>query len=338
MSLTPSATVVLGSLRYEAQIAGIAATLVPLPGVNSCTVIFPAGVKLTAVPGDDASLELDGGDGRELVMTGKVRRIRRALLRTEVTVADAGEDLARFRPRATFERQNARDVIRSLSSAAGAEAASLDIDLPLASYVAHQRRTAGEHIANLAKLAGAAANVNAEGALEVLPVPAQPEVALLHGREVIDCHSDASATPEAARFMIGNGPAGAADEPGALRHSLKPLPGNAPKSGAAAIWAAAPILRTPAAALTASQAADADAAAGASRVTARCFLQPILRAGMVAEIQGLPNDLAGGPWLLTRVVHRLDPHTGGTTAFEGVSAKAGGGLFASALSDAGSFL
>jgi hypothetical protein len=41
---------------------------------------------------------------------------------------------------------------------------------------------------------------------------------------------------------------------------------------------------------------------------------------MVIEIQELPNGLSGGPWMLTRVEHRLSPTAGGATIFEGVNA------------------
>jgi hypothetical protein len=60
----------------------------------------------------------------------------------------------------------------------------------------------------------------------------------------------------------------------------------------------------------------------------------------VVEVQELPDGLAGGPWLLTHVVHRLRPGAGGTTSFEGESAGAGGAadLLAGALSAAGGLL
>jgi hypothetical protein len=140
--------------------------------------------------------------------------------------------------------------------------------------------------------------------------------------------------------MAGNGPAGSADAPDALRPTTEALPGDAPKPGPEAVWSPAPVLRTPDAALTATKAATATTSAAVTRIQARCFLLPALRPGTVVEVQSLPDELSGGPWLVTRVVHRLKPDTGGLTGFEGVSAGSGGlgSLLGAALSAVGSLL
>ncbi len=142
-------------------------------------------------------------------------------------------------------------------------------------------------------------------------------------------------------MAVGNGPAGAADAPEALRQAADILPGGAPASGKEAVWKAVPILRTPAAAQTASQAAERRAASDGSRARASCFLLPSLRPGMVVEVQELPHGISGGPWMLTRISHRLRPGVGGRTIFEGASAGASGGLgslLEAALSAAGGLL
>jgi hypothetical protein len=169
-----------------------------------------------------------------------------------------------------------------------------------------------------------------------------PDHALLYGREIVSYEvTDATGLgARGQRVVVGNGPAGSGDAPEALLHSPGVLPGEAPKPGAGALWAAMPVLRTPAAAQAATQAAGRLAAAAGSRVQARCFLLPFLRPGAVVEVQELPGGLSGGPWLITHVRHRLDPRRGGLTVFYGVSAGAGGpgGLLGAALGAVGGLL
>lgn len=340
MSLRPAATVVLGNLRYDAQLAAVSASLALLPGVNTFEATLPAGVKLTASTGDTASLELDGGEGAEAVLTGKIRRFHRRLMETVATGTDGGTELAAFRPRATYEKLSAADIIQSLASEAGVAVDAVDIDLPLPAYVAHQNRTAAEHIALLARLGGAMAIFDSQGKLQVKPLPSEPEIALLHGREIIACEVRQHSAPSARRFVIGSGPAGSPSAPNALRPSAGFLPDDAPSAGADAIRTPSPLLRTPSAARTASAAASAVAQAEASRLSAHCFLLPALRPGQVAQIQSLPEGLPDGPWLITRVEHRFDPAVGGTTLFEGRLGVSSGGfdLLGSALSAVGSLL
>lgn len=341
MSLTPTATITLGNLRYSEQAIAVAVTLTTLPGVNTFTVTLPAEVRLDAVPDDDGILELDGGEGTETVMTGKVRSLRRGLLTTEVSVGDASVDLARLRPGKTFEKQSAKDVIRGLAGEVAVSVDVLDVDVPLAAYVAHQDRTAAEHIAYLSRLGGAIAAVNGDGKLRVMPWPeAQAEQALRYGRELLAYEVREQPGPAVRHLVIGHGSAGSADAPDALRPSLGPLPSDAPAIGKDAIWQPAAVLRTPKAATTASTAADIIAGAQAKRVRARCFLLPKLRPGTVIEVQDLPHNLSGGPLLVIRVTHRFKPGTGGTTVFEGVSSEGGGlgGLLAAALGAVGGLL
>lgn len=330
MSLTPTATVTLGNLRYGEQAIEIAVTLAALPAVNQFTFTTPAGVRLEAVPDDPAVLEMDGGEGAETVMTGKTRALRRGLGRIEVSAGDGGALLARLRPCATYQNRNAVDVVRALAAEAGVSVGNLDLDLPLSAYVAHQNRTAAEHIARLARLGGALAHVNGEGELDLIALPeGEPDIALRYGREILEYAVYEQPGPAVRRVLIGNGPAGSTSAPDALRPSRTRLPEDAPAPGAGACWQPAPLLRTPKAANMASGAAEALAAAQGKRVRARCFLLPKLRPGSMIEVRDLPAPLEREPWLITRVGHHLQPGGGGITVFEGVSGGAGaGGLLA----------
>ncbi len=342
MSLIPSSALTLGNLKYDTHLSNLVATMALLPAVNSVVAHLPTSVEISAAPGDPALLELDGGDGASTVLTGSVRGFHRSIRETRAVAADAGADLSAYRPAVTFEKQDAGDVIRALASEAGVSISVVEMELPLAAYVAHQRRTAAEHIAYLASLAGAIASVTADGELSVVARPGeQPEMALLYGREIIEYDVRERPGPPVQRVVVGSGPAGAANAPDALRPSAGHLPGNAPDPGVGTVWQSASVLRTPGAAVTASQAATTDAAASASAVQMRCFLLPSLRPGMVIEVQELPEGLSGGPWLITRVTHQLAPGLGGVTTLEGQSAGADGGLgglLGAALAAVGSVL
>jgi hypothetical protein len=224
----------------------------------------------------------------------------------------------------TYERQDSRAVVSALAGDAGATIGRLDLDLALVAYAAHQGRTAAEHVAALAELAGAVASVDAGGALTVgTPAPAAG-LALRHGREIVACEVDDWPGSPARRAPVGFGPAGSAQAPGALRHTDAALPASAPAAGPGAVRLPAAVLRTPAAAVAAGQAANRRRAAEAARVRVRGFLLPALRPGETVDLQDLPTPLAGGPWLVTAVTHRLDADAGGVTTFE--ARAAGGGL------------
>ncbi len=323
MTLAPKATVILGNEQFDTHVLRLVASLAPLPGIGSFTALFPAAVSISAATGDDASLDLDGGEGSERVISGVVRAIRRGIQQIEVVVADKSAALADLRPATTYRHQSVDDVIQALASAAGVTVNDSSVDLPMPAYVADQRRTAAQHIAALAALGGAMARVNGDGELEVSRASGlMADLALKHGREVIACDVRSSAASSASRVRTGSGPAGSAMAPDALRPTNEPLPAGAVQPGNDAIWTPAAVLRTPAAAATASAAADSAATSAATRIRATAFLLPKLRPALVVDVQDLPGAMSGGPWMLTRVTHVLDARGGGRTYFEGEQASA----------------
>jgi hypothetical protein len=340
MSLAPGATLTLANLRYDAHLREVRVALGLLPVLNRAAALLPPAVRFEAAPGDNAVLEVDGGEGAQMVLSGTLHSVRRGLQGITVTLGDAGAALAALRPAATYEKQNGKDVIRSLAGEAGATVGTLDLDLPLAAYVAHQRQTVAEHVADLARLAGAIAHVSASGNLEVAMRPDRPDVALRYGREFLTYESRTRHLPPRQQVVVGNGPAGAADAPDALRHSLEPLPSNARSPGASALWQAQPVLRTPGAAQAATEALTAETGASAQELVANCFLLPAIRPGHVLEVQDLPDGPSAGPWLITGVRHVLRPHVGGRTTLTAVVAGDGGfgDLLGASLGALGSLL
>jgi hypothetical protein len=299
------AILTVGNQRFDSHVTALRITLGCLPQVGCCEATLPAAVRPGAEAGDGAMIELDAGDGAVAVVRGVLATLGRTVHATVVVIADAGQRLGRLRPTATYVRQSGRDVIRSLASDAGVEVAELDVDLDLPAYAAHARRAAAEHVAELAALAGAVAAVDADGRLRVVETASRPELALRHGRELLDFSVDAGSPPAARRAIVGSGPAGAADAPDALRPSLEPLAGGRAVAGVATRWSPAPVLRTPRAVSRAADAAERRAAGGSRRLRARCSLLPAVRPGRVLGIQDLPAAGGEGPWLIERVVHRI---------------------------------
>ncbi len=321
--LHATADITLGSKRYQMHASEVIVTLGLLPGVGSFRATLPATAELSATPEDDAILRLDGGEGAETVLTGTIGLMRRGLLGNTITGVDAGALLGNARSASTFEKQEGAKVIRSLVADAGAKGGTVDIDLPLAVYVAHQGRTSAEHIASLAALAGCVALVDANGTVSVRPMPERPDIALRYGREIMDYQELSAPPPAAQQFIIGNGPAGSIQAPDVLHPSFERLPGSAAAPGPSARWRPVPAIRTASAATQGSESATRAVAAASGGVRATCFLLPAVRPGSVIELQDLPGGLSGGPWLVTRVRHRLHPGLGASTVFEGVAADAG---------------
>jgi hypothetical protein len=320
MSLTPAVSATLGNLRYDVQAVRCHACLDLLPRGGSARLTLPGSVRFEAAAGDDASLRLDGGEGARPVLGGKVRRLRREVNAIEVELGDAGTALAAYRPACSFEKQPAMQIVRKLAGDVSLRTGRLDLDLDLPAYIAHPGRSAAEHIAELARFAGAFAATADDGALEVRALPeGQADSALRFGREILRYTVNDEQVVNGRTYAVGAGPAGSASAPDALRPARGFLPASAGDGGPGTLRLPTPLLRTPKAATGASDASSRAAAARGTRLAAACFLLPALRPGQVIEVQDLPAPLSGGPWFVTRVEHRLE-HGAGQTRFEAHSA------------------
>jgi len=341
MSLAPALSVTLGSLRYDTHAASASICLALLPRGNSAEIALPSSLRFEASAGDKAVVSLDGGEGAQTVLTGKVHSIHQEFEFIRVLITDTVE-LAGYRPASTLEGQNAQAVVNALASDVSVSTGDITIDLDLAAYVAHPGRMATEHIAQLAEISGGIAYNDGDGSLNVKQKPSGPaNSALKYGREVIAYETRSAAPLSPQRFAMGFGRAGSGGADDALRQSVDAIPGSAVDGGAGVWRMPVPVLRVPSAATTATQALQSIAAAQAERITAHCYLLPTLRPGNVIEVQELPGGLSKGPWLITRVQHSFERGSG-TTRFWGETASAGpsllGGLLSAAAGAVGGLL
>ena len=315
--LQPTLSLILGNLQYETHVIACDVTLGLLPHINHATVALPAGVELTAGVGDGATLDVQSDGDMTRVLTGNIGRIERRFHTVEALLVDGGHGLAHTRIAATYEGQDGGNVIRHLARDAGVETGAIDATLPLVNYVAHQNATAAEHVARVAALSGCMAHFGDDGRLQVATRPTgQPDVALRYGRELMHYAAREAPPPAAQLVLTGNGPAGNPAEPGATRHSTTRLPASAPDPSPTARHVPTPLLKLPTAAVSAGQAVNRARAAASRELTASCFLLPQIRPGQVLQVQALPDGLPEGPWLVTRVRHRLHGQRSGQTVID----------------------
>jgi hypothetical protein len=330
MTLAVAATATLGRLRYTAQLRSVSAELALLPGVDRAVVAVASGVEVTAEPGDDASLVLDGGDGPEQVLTGTVACVERLRDCTTVTVVDGGAALARVRPHETYNGLPAMQVVGKLAGLAEVETGVLIGALQIAAYVADPRRTAAEHVAALAARSGAVAAVDAEGRLTVTPWPVGvATVAMRRDREFLTLVTT-GLLPGPEQAPVGSGGSGAALAPDAWLVNAEAVTGaDDPELGRT--WVADAVLRTRADVQIAATAAEARRAAGLRRLRGECWLQPARRPGDVVQVQETEHPEQAGPWLLTTVRHELGWRRADTVLTGVLAGTAGPGSLAGAF-------
>ena len=312
--IAPAVTARIGDLEYTGHVVSADVELGLLPAVDRAALTLPRAVEVSAAPGDLASLELTGADGAETVLTGTVHSVAHGLETTRVVLAGPATLLGARRPADAYSGQDATAVVRALASDADVDVGTVTLTAQLPAYIAHQGRTAAEHVAALAQLEGALAAFDADGALQIGAPGPVAQRALKYGRELL--HFVTASLPQpAARIPVGLGSAGSASAAGALKASRSVVP-----ASVSGVRVSTPVLRVAATASTAQQGAEAAATRAATSVTALCILVPALRPTQSIEVQDLPGAQSAGPFVLTRVRHRITPYGEARTELVGEGA------------------
>jgi hypothetical protein len=336
--LTPSCELTLGGQRWTTQLLELDVHLHAAPGLNVLRAIFPAAAPVQAGPGDPAEIKLNNGETEARILKGAVDGVRRWETGIEVTVMDAGGQMARYRPATTYEQVTAGSVIRSLASDAGAGTGTLESGDELSFYVADPSRTAWEHAARVAGWLGALVTVNDSNRIESRVVETNAaDFALRYGREILSVERANRVIAFSSFTVAGESGVGSTSSPKA-RIPVTDFHGGQRPEGpdAGSFWEWQPALRTPAAAAKAGTARQR--AYGATRDAGRltAFLQPQARPGMVMEMQDAPDGLPAGPVWISRVRHQVADGRAVTTIwFAAGGGAAGGGLLGSLASAAG---
>lgn len=308
--LSPHAALTIGDLLYEEQIVALRLRRTSLPALDRLEVLMPIGVTFSAEPGDDCSLELDGGDadgggGNATVFTGRVTAVGRRADGLRITAHNGGLPLARYRPVDAYEQLSIVDIIETLCGDAEVDVA-VDVDGPiLALHAMDGHTTALQEIARLAGLAGAGAAFDGDGALHVTEGGGpSSELALRYGRELLELTLGEELQPSDAITIVGEG-AGSPDSPEARWLTTDFLTGSAPEPGLAARRRRVPELRSTDDTETASVALAERRSAAARPIRLTTWLMPTLAPGMRLEIADLPDPLTLDDCRISQVVSTL---------------------------------
>ena len=325
-------------MRYDTQVSALQVTCSLLPAVNTARVLFPAAVTINAAPADEAEVSIDAGDGAVKVLSGLIQSVEHRPFDTTVVISDGSYALSNYRPNATFEKQNAANIAQTLASDIDVGVANTDIDLSIPQYAAHQKRSAAEHIAILAKLSDGFAMINADGELSVKNWPEGPaDAAIKYGRDLIDFNFSRHQSTHSVA-PIGNGPSGSIDGPDALRLATSQLPESVPDPGQNLVWQPQLMLRTPAAVQTAQSGLARERNQRAGQAQFINLLRPDFTPGMTLEIQDIPNVNVADKWIITQVTHEIAQGSHARTIMKAHETAGTGGLLDSLAGALGAFL
>jgi len=326
MLATAKISVTLGNLRYDSQVSALQVICSLLPAVNTASVLFPGAVNISAAPEAQAEVSIDAGNGAVKVLSGVIQSIEHRPFDTTVVISDSSYALSNYRPNATFEKQNAANIVQTLASDIDVAVANADIDLSIPQYAAHQKRTAAEHIATLAKLSDGFAMINADGELSVKNWPeGSADAAIQYGRDLIDFNFTRHQSTHSVA-PIGNGPSGSIDAPDVMRLATSQLPESVPDPGQDVVWQPQLMLRTPAAVQTAQSGLARERNQRAGQAQLVNLLRPDFTPGMTLAIQGIPNSAIADRWILTHVTHEIAPGSHARTIMKARESADAGGL------------
>ncbi len=321
--LVPAFQLRLGDRIYGPQVAALVLRRARLPATDRLEVRLPAAVPVTAAPGAEVSLELDGGEGAALVFTGRVAVIRRRFDAIEVVARGGADRLARARPVLALSQVAAGEAMRRLAEAAGVEVAEVADGPTLTVYAIDGGATALAEVARLAAFTGAAAYLDGEGRLVVAdPAVPSPPLALRYGREILEAESSEGEDSDAAPVVTGEG-----GEPGGeqARWIIADFNRGSPPS------ADAPRLAIPELRTRADAQAAAAAIANASRARARAvrlttFLIPAIAPATKLSIAEMPGTVPLAQATVQQVQHSISADGMALTRLWGTGFEGGGGL------------
>lgn len=322
--LTPALTLQIGDAVYE-QATRVRLRRGLLPIVDRLEVDLPAGTQVDAAPGDDVTLELDGGEGALAVFTGRLAALHRGLRGLRACAYGPAWTLARARPAGAYEKLSVQEIVERITEGTEVSLSIRGADLTTALFVCEGRATALESIVRVCAMAGLQAAFDGEGTLQIGPDGPGDAFALRYGRELLDAVC-AAWHPDPSTFVVAGEGGGAADSDQSLWIARDFFAGAGTPAGEGVRWRSEPLLRDVG---DARAAADAWTAAQRRReapVRLLTWLLPQAAPGSPVEVQDLPDHLPLPTCTIRQVIHELDPLRGGRTSIWAAAETAGGGL------------
>lgn len=300
---------------WKRSVARIVVEMGLAPEVDSAHIVLAEDAQAppTAIA-DEGTIALGyEDDAAATVFTGRIDAIRKGIRGSRrIAISNGASALAAFRIRQSYENQSAGDIVEELAGGAGIDTGDVAAGPDLSFLVLDAERSAWEHIARLARVSGHFAHISPEGRLDFRPPDdGEPVAAFTWGVDIIGLERTESEPVFDAVTFSGEGAAGSQgkDAWNWLTKEPSPVTGSA-GAGARNRPFADRALRSADAVKAAAQAL-ADAAARAA--TAGILTVPGTPAavpGFLISLAGVPGGAFDGDYLVTRVRHTYDKHTG----------------------------
>lgn len=329
--LTPAYKLTLGERIVDTTDDPQASTLVSLTVVldletpaDSATLVMGQVGRFRPAKGDEAVIELGYADngGLTQVMSGSLTAVEPGLTTRRLVVHSAAASLLRSYADATFENKTAGDIARELAGAAGISVAQADAGISFPAYVIDGRRSAWQHLRELADLCGFDLYLNPAGELVFQR--------FVNGRSVhvFDFARDVLALEQRQRDPAaetveawGESPTGSEGEEawGWLTKDFSGTKGSA-GSGEPTLLLERPALRTADAAQSAADALHSELQRRAVQGRLLVLGNPAVQLGDAIRLQQNPEAELNGTFQVRSVTHRISKADGFTTliGFRGI--------------------
>lgn len=280
--------------------------------------------------GDAVKVSLGVGNGMTPVFTGEVDTFSVTPTDQRIGAHDDLAKLAAFDQEATFEKQSADAIIKSLIEKAGAQAGTIAKGPSLPGYIVHRGPRTLRHVLRLAQLCGADVYTDADGKVQCAPPKSgRADHTFQYGTNVLRLDLEAAAFTTDSIAVWGEGAASAkgADKAHWLPTKLDGVVGKAAvqpsgdvatgRLGRRPMQAVDGALRSGEAAKQVAEARMKSLAARRVRGSIEVFGTPNVSLGQLVGIRDLPNGHAAaalladaGPLRVRCVRHTLDRDRG----------------------------
>lgn len=321
--LAPTLSLQIGDAVYE-QATRVRLRRGLLPIVDRLEVVLPAATEFSAAPGDDVSLELDGGEGGATVFTGKLAGVQHSVRSLRVLAYGPAFELARARPAGAYEKLDVQEIFERLTEDLDVSLDVREADIKTALFVCEGRATALESIVRLCGIAGLQAAFAGDGTLAIGPDGPGDAVALRYGRELLDVASTTRWADDSEFVIVGEG-GGSPDSDQSLWIAQDFFAGGRTAAGTGVRWRSEPLVREVDDARTAAAAWTGTQRRREAPIRMLAWLLPAVAPGSTIEVQDLPEHLSLPKCMVRQVIHELDPRRGARSSIW-ACADEGGGL------------
>jgi len=267
-----------------------------------------------------------GYDGAtpDVIFTGEVARLERSVHGVlRVVAIGALAKLAWSVVNASYEKQQAGDIVRALGAEAGITPGKIESGADYPFYVVDDRRNALTHIADIARSNGFLCYATPKGELQFHATQTTASIPLRYGADIIAMDAFTQRANRSGVKVVGEG---AAPSQGAEAGSwlVKNPQAMAEAGDEPRIVVAASAVKDRAAATGMAKAQLARWQQYDQHVQVQTTLTPIISLGSTFAIKDAPSADANGDYIAIGVKHAFDRRRGYTSEFSGVRVAAAG--------------